>query len=186
MSWAEAADSGELLKLGLRRRVALRSFFLRRARPDEADDLVQEVFLRLHKRSPGPAVKSLDSYLFETASNVLVDQARRDTTRRRSEHCELSNIHHPVDERSPERVLRGRQEIAAALEALNELPARTREVFALVRFEGHSYKLIADRLGVSVSAVEKHMIKAMRHVGERLREQDDLEQPSQRRRNGPR
>ena len=51
--------------------------------------------------------------------------------------------------------------------ALHELPERTRVVFALHRFEEMSYAQIARRLQVSVSAIEKHMIKALAHLARR-------------------
>lgn len=159
---------------------ALRAFFSRRAPSSDVEDLVQEVLLRIHKRQPGAIVTNVEGYLFEVAANVLIDRGRRDRTRRRSDHCELQEIHHPVDEMSPERVLQGREQMARVLAALNTLPDRTRRIFILVRFEEMSYKLVAQRLGVSVSAVEKHVMKALRHLHERLRDQDDVDHVGQR------
>jgi RNA polymerase sigma factor (sigma-70 family) len=45
-----------------------------------------------------------------------------------------------------------------------DLPERTRTVFVLRRLEGQSYREISLRLGLSVSAVEKHMLRAVRHL----------------------
>ncbi|WP_184720746.1 RNA polymerase sigma factor [Caulobacter sp.] len=160
---------------GARFTPALRAFFSRRAHAADVEDLVQEVLLRIQKRQPGAVVSNVEGYLFEVAANVLIDRGRRDKTRRRSDHCELQEIHHPVDDMSPERVLQGRERMARAMAALNELPERTRRVFILVRFEEMSYKLVAQRLGVSVSAVEKHVMKALKHLHERLRDQDDVD-----------
>ena len=56
----------------------------------------------------------------------------------------------------------------ALLDALEELPPRTRQVFVLCRIEGMRQKGVAKRLGVSVSAIEKHMIKAIAHLSMRL------------------
>ena len=161
----------DLSDSGARFTPALRAFFSRRAHPNDVEDLVQEVLLRIQKRQPDAVVNNVEGYLFEVAANVLIDRGRRDKTRRRSDHCELQEIHHPVDEVSPERVLQGREQMARAMAALNELPERTRRVFILVRFEEMSYKLVAQRLGVSVSAVEKHVMKALRHLHARLRDQ---------------
>lgn len=47
------------------------------------------------------------------------------------------------------------------LKALNALPPRARQVVILRRFENLTYLQIAARLGISVSAVEKHMARAM-------------------------
>lgn len=170
----------DLSDSGARFTPALRAFFSRRAHPNDVEDLVQEVLLRIQKRQPDAVVNNVEGYLFEVAANVLIDRGRRDKTRRRSDHCELQEIHHPVDEVSPERVLKGREQMARAMAALNELPERTRRVFILVRFEEMSYKLVAQRLGVSVSAVEKHVMKALRHLHARLRDQDDVDHVGQR------
>jgi RNA polymerase sigma factor (sigma-70 family) len=181
-----AANAAELTEFGVAYATALRSFFSRRAPADDAEDLVQEVLLRIQKRKPDLVVQNVEGYLFEVAANVLIDRARRNRTRRRSDHCELTEFHHPVDEISPERVLQGREEMALAIAALNELPDRTRQVFTLVRFESMSYKLVASRFGISVSAVEKHVMKAMRHMSLRLRDADDVEQADERQQRGPR
>lgn len=164
-----------LVDSGARFIPALRAFFSRRAHAADVEDLVQEVLLRIQKRQPAPVVNNVEGYLFEVAANVLIDRGRRDRTRRRSDHCELQEIHHPVDEMSPERVLQAREQMARVMAALNALPERTRRVFILVRFEEMSYKLVAQRLGVSVSAVEKHVMKALKHLHERLRDQDDVD-----------
>lgn len=76
---------------------------------------------------------------------------------------------------SPERVLQGREQIARVLATLEALPERTRRVFILVRFEEMSYKLVAQRLGISVSAVEKHVMKALRQLHARLRDEDEVD-----------
>ncbi|MGH1559113.1 hypothetical protein ACRAWD_18400 [Caulobacter segnis] len=78
-------------------------------------------------------MNNVEGYLFEVAANVLIDRGRRDRTRRHHDHCELQEIHHPVDEMSPERVLQGRDEWRGAMAALNELPERTRRSSILVR-----------------------------------------------------
>jgi len=177
---ATPSEGGQALaETGARFTPALRAFFSRRAPVNDVDDLVQEVLLRIQKRQPEAMVNNVEGYLFEVAANVLIDRGRADRTRRRSDHCEFQEIHHPVDEMSPERVLQAREQMARALAALSELPERTRRVFVLVRFEEMSYKLVAQRLGVSVSAVEKHVMKALRHLNARLRDQNDAHHAGQ-------
>ncbi len=70
-----------------------------------------------------------------------------------------------VDDLVQEVFLRlARQSVAALKAALAELPERTQTVFVLHRFEGLRYGEIAVTLGISVSAVEKHMMRAMSHI----------------------
>ncbi len=68
----------------------------------------------------------------------------------------------------PERVLVGRDDLKLALSALGELTERTQAVFVLQRFEGRKNKEIARELGISVSAVEKHMVRALAHIARRV------------------
>lgn len=183
MAWADTTSARSepdgLAIASIPYQQALRAFFRRRADGHEIDDLIQEVLLRLHNRHGGE-VTNLSSFIFQTATNVLLDRRRRDTVRRRTAHCELEEIHHPLDERSPDRILEAKQEASVALDALSQLPVRTRAAFMLVRFEGVSYKAAAAQLGISVSAVEKHVTKALRVVSIRLQELDERQSPTAR------
>ena len=64
----------------------------------------------------------------------------------------------------PLRILEGKEELHAATASLPGLPERTRTVFILRRLEGQKYQDIAAHLGISVSAVEKHMVRAIQHL----------------------
>jgi len=144
---------------------ALRRWLTRRVRSEvDVDDALQDIWLRSHRLLAEGEVVNSEAYLFRTASSVLTDRARRSRVRNESQHRPLENIDHPVDEITPDRVLLGKEALAAALEKLQRLPERTRDVFVLSRFEGLSYREIANGMGISVSAVEKHMIKALRHL----------------------
>jgi RNA polymerase sigma factor (sigma-70 family) len=146
----------------------LRRYFAKRARAADIDDLVQEVFVRMQASHASSPIQHLDRYLFTVAANVLTDQARRRAVRHESEHESLEERHYPIEERTPERVLLDREALDVVASAIAELPARTREVFVLHRFEEMSGQSIATALGMSVSAVEKNIMKALRHLQGRL------------------
>jgi RNA polymerase sigma factor (sigma-70 family) len=152
-------------------RGALARFFQRHVHDsDEADDLVQEVFLRIVRRGDTADIEHLDGYIFETASNVLRDRSRRRKARLADRHVPFDLDRHDIAELGPERALLGREGLNAAGVALLELPERTRRTFILRRLEGLSYREIGRRLGVSVSAIEKHMQRAVRHLAARTGE----------------
>ncbi len=149
-------------------RGALNRFFQRNVQdPAEVDDLVQEVFLRIVKRGGAGQLEHLDGYIFQTASSVLMDRSRRRKVRASDRHIPLDLDRPDATEPGAERVLIGRQSLRAAGAILLELPERTRRVFILRRLEGLAYQEIAQRLGLSVSAVEKHMFRAVRHLAAR-------------------
>lgn len=170
MDGSEAPDE-ELARKAEALRGALTRYFARHVRDDaEIDDLVQDVFLRIVKRGGAEHLERFDGYVFETASSVLKDRHRRRQARRSDRHVEFEPERHGGSGPGPDSVLAGRQALRATTVALMELPERTRTVFVLRRLEGLGYREIALRLGLSVSAVEKHMLRAVRHLLSRTEE----------------
>jgi RNA polymerase sigma-70 factor (ECF subfamily) len=173
-----ASDHDELVaRLDARFRGPLMVFFLRRRfSRAEAEDLTQEVFVRMLGRDDAP--DSTDVYIFQVAANLLRDRARRRLTHKAEDHASLvapteltahGVENHPslVEDRSPERVLLAQESLAEAMRALGELGERTRHIYVLHRLEKMRHKEIAALLGLSVSAVEKHIIRAVAHLAER-------------------
>ena len=148
---------------------SLRRHFTRRTQNvTEIDDMVQEVFVRLIRRGGVAKLENLNAYVFETASSVLKDRLRKIQTRHENAHDQFDPDVHSGVEFSPEHVLLSRERLAQATASLLELPERTRAIFVLRRLEGMKFQDIAARLGISVSAVEKHMQRAMVHLMRRL------------------
>lgn len=149
--------------------------YFRRRVPDETEveDLVQDVFTRIVARDGGERVEHLGGYILKTASSVIADRARRRSVRHADSHVAFDADLHGGEEFDAERVLSGREDLDAAAAALLSLPERTRTVFVLRRLEGYSYREIAGHLGISVSAVEKHLVKAIRHLSTEMEKRLD-------------
>lgn len=143
---------------------ALRRYFLKKVTPPEADDLVQEVFARLQVRSVTTPVDNVEGYLFRSAANVLISHYRDQTGQGWDRHRPLEEWLEPHEEISPERTLIGKQAIERVIASLHDMPARSREAFLLHRFEELTGPAIAQRMGISVKAVEALLARAMRHV----------------------
>jgi RNA polymerase sigma-70 factor (ECF subfamily) len=148
---------------------AIHRYFARRAGAEETDDLAQEVYLHMLARADVTGIDNLEGYVFQVAANVLAAKGRRDRVRHTRQHIELNEFHHPVEESSPERILMERQLLKSISTAVLDLPVRTREVFVLHRFEEMTYGAIAAHLQISVSAVEKHIMRAMRLLTARMK-----------------
>jgi RNA polymerase sigma-70 factor (ECF subfamily) len=168
----EAKPAGGESEAFLRRmsdayRQPLIRFFRRRVGSEaEAEDLAQEVFLRLLRRPDAETIDNPEAFLFRTAVNLLRDRARRNNTFA-SHALDLAARQDSIEGLSPERVLQGRQSLAAAMRILEELDERVRDAFILNRLEGLKYAEIAELFGVSVSSVEKYVIKALAHLARR-------------------
>jgi RNA polymerase sigma-70 factor (ECF subfamily) len=168
----EAPNERDLLAaLSERYRASLRRYFARRIRtPVDAEDLIQEVFLRLTRRGDFRSIEHIGGYLFTVAANVLQERLRYRQSRGIELHDEYREDLHAIEVISPERVLIGRQSVARVAQALRDLPESVRTAFVLHRFEGMHQPQIAQRLGVSVSAVEKYIARALVHIKQRMDE----------------
>jgi len=163
------AESKQLDDFARKYTPALTRYFRKRApQPADVDDLIQEVFSRLARRVEGSSIEQPESYLLRAAGNVWRDYLRKRQTHAEASHDEFRDEQHAREENSPEHVLQGRQAVELVISALNELPQRTCQVFVLCRIEGMGHRAVAKRLGVSVSSIEKHMMKAIAHLAIRL------------------
>lgn len=161
---ADLAQPAQIDDLARRLGGPLARYFGARVRGGaDIEDLVQEVFLRLARRSEAEPIESLEGYVFVIANSVLADAFRHDS-RRIPRGGSSDHLAPTPDHRSPERIYLAREEIDLVERGLLELPERTRFVFVLNRYEELTYAQIARRLGVSVSAVEKHMMRALAHL----------------------
>jgi RNA polymerase sigma factor (sigma-70 family) len=177
---AEAATSAKALRAGaalviasLSQRLgpALRNYFKRRRIPrDDVEDLVQDVFTRLAARPNVESLERPEGYLFATASNLLRDRHRRMTARAAEDHESYEEARHGAEPGilDPERALLSAQMIVKLGEALLELPARSRTIFILYHLEDLSHQEIAQRTGVAISTIERHMSRVNAHLLTRM------------------
>jgi RNA polymerase sigma factor (sigma-70 family) len=170
-STVRPATEPDLSRLDRRYRPALMAFFMRRAAShSDAEDMTQELFAKLATTQASP--DNADAYIFQMAANLLRDRGRREKVRanyRASVHAGIGagiGDQEPLD---PARVLLGRESLGEVSDALRELPDRTRAIFLLFRLEGMKQSELAALYGVSVSAVQKHILKAMTHLTRRVR-----------------
>lgn len=164
-----APTAPDLKTLYFEQREAMRRFFQARLGAGaDVEDLLQDLYLKTAALDGATPVREPRAYLYRLASNLMMDRwrstrrsAARDAAWRMTNHVAGPN-EDIADAPSAEAVVDGRQRLAALTRALDALPERTRTIFGLHKFEGLSYAETADRLGVSRSTVEKHMMEALR------------------------
>lgn len=146
-------------------RPALIRFFERRSFPlPDAEDMTQEVFLRITRLNGKREIWQPAGFLFQTAANVMRDRLRRDAVRHRNDHVSYDDVDAGDEAPSEEAVYEEREALSRFIAVLEELTPKCRMVFLLHKYEGLSYSDIARQLDVSVSAIEKHMMNAIRHI----------------------
>ncbi len=150
-------------------REPLLRFFSRHAQNAwDAEELTQEVFCKILKRDRGVADQYPESHVYTIAWSVLRDRARRDKVRQRGNHVEFDEVTGNAASLPLEQQLASEQQYQRFLACLEALKPKTRNIFLLSRYEGMTYTEIADHYGLSVSAVEKHMIKALTEIKKSL------------------
>lgn len=154
-----------LSQIFMANRAALLRFLRARGAGDDAEDLLQDMWMKLEAKDLGPVADPLP-YLYRMANNLMLDRYRSTTRRERREQdwaggaggvmAEPTDVV-PIDERM---VLAERLKKARA--ALAALGPRVELVFRRFRIEGVGQKAIAEELGVSLTTVEKDLQKAYR------------------------
>jgi RNA polymerase sigma factor (sigma-70 family) len=129
-----------------------------------AEELVQDLFLRLLRKPDLFTFDNVNGYIFEAAMNLIRDRARKSEVRAESLHVDIEGLELQSNEPSAERVFAGRQKLDRLMTAIEKMPFRTRSILILNRFEGMTYAQIAEKMGITVSAVEKHIMKALMHL----------------------
>ena len=156
-----------------RMRGPLMAFFIRRiGNVSDAEDLTQETLIRASRRIDSARSETTDGYIFQIALNLIRDRARR--TKVRDTHHETLKYREQLRVvSSPEDVLEIDMQLESLERALNALPERTRQVFLLRRLDNVSYKEMSDMFGISVSALEKHMTRAIARIAAQFQENND-------------
>lgn len=143
---------------------------------DDADDLIQEAFLRLQVYCRDHTVDKPEAILVRTALNLSIDQSRHDDRSPVDYGGGLEKVTLIDPGPSPDAVYAGQERLQHWKRGLAALSPRRREVFLLNRLAGYSFRQIAATLGISLSMVEKHAARALLFLTdwmEQLDEQND-------------
>jgi len=134
-----------------------------------AEDVVQEAYLRFDRPWDRSEIATPVGYLFRIVRNLAVDWSRRVALERR--HVDLVEEPPAIAESraTPEEEVSHRQELALVMEALAELPERSRQALEMHRFGGLTLEEIGRRLRVSPALVHGLIHKALIHCQAKLR-----------------
>ncbi|MBY0521084.1 MAG: RNA polymerase sigma factor [Sphingomonas sp.] len=160
----EILEIGDLRRTFIALQPALIRFVVARgASYEDAHDVVQDLYLKL-ERVPVDTLIEARAYLYRMADNLMLDRHRASQRRvRRDDAWTETNfdVRTDYDEQpSADRVVIARQSLSQVNRTLDTLPLRTADIFRRFRIEGETQKDIAADLGISLSAVEKHLQRA--------------------------
>lgn len=143
---------------------------------DAAEDLLQELWIRVSSNPGGPIATPL-SYLYRAANNLMLDHYRssRQAVRRDVAWSEVTGatVAGRSDDPSSDRILIGRERAAMAHAALDALGPRPARIFRRHRIDGIPQRQIAGELGVSLSTVESDLRLGYRAMSDLRRRFDE-------------
>jgi len=143
---------------------------------DAAEDLLQELWIRVSTAAQGPVAQPL-SYLYRAANNLMLDRYRslQQAAKRDADWVSVATSGTgEAEEPSAERPLIAREHLRLAEETLEGLGPRAAAVFRRHRIDGIAQKVIARELNVSLSTVEADLRTAYRAMLDLRRRLDEV------------
>ncbi|MFL5298522.1 MAG: sigma-70 family RNA polymerase sigma factor [Phenylobacterium sp.] len=139
-----------------------------------AEDVAQELYLKLASRGDSAEVSNPQAMLYRMALNLMVDRARgeqraaaRDTAWRQVARSQVGGVD-IADEPAADDAAASAQRLRQLVAAVADLPPQAGRAFRLHKLEGLSHAETARAMGLSVKAVEKHVSAALKSLAARL------------------
>lgn len=133
-----------------------------------AEDLLQDIWLKIQDVDRAQPIGNPLSYLFKSCENAVRDAKRSDARKLARETLWVeqgdSHVSGGRDQLTPERIAIERDHLRSVYAELNKLPDRTREIFLSFRVHEKPQQDIANHYNISISAVEKHLQRAYRVI----------------------
>ncbi|WP_293453151.1 RNA polymerase sigma factor [Phenylobacterium sp.] len=140
-----------------------------------AEDLLQDLFVKLSTTDAGAEVKAPAALLYRMATNLLIDHvrsaqrsSRRSAEWRRDTRVQLAGEDVSQEPAADEAII-SRERIRLLADAVADLPPQMGRAFRLHKLEGLSQAQTAQAMGVSTKMIEQHIAAAVRRLSERLR-----------------
>lgn len=166
--------SSDSPSLAAQMRPALVKFFKRKTgNPVEAEDLAQDVLVRVLGHALWKSPEQAKGYIFRAAINRWRDRRRRLQTQGKTVPWEeeLANVDAGI-ESAPERVLIAREEFTQVVGVLDAMNERTQAVLMMIKLEQMKAAAVAELLGISESAVNKHLAKGLACLAQARKQQE--------------
>ncbi len=142
--------------------------------PAQAEDLIQDLYVKITALDIDYAIDNPTGFLFRMANNLYLNRLRSrasDQNRDQAWHeVHKSQFGNDLVDEAPsaEEELAGRQQLRLVMETLGQMPEKTQDIFRLHKFDGLTQPQVAARLGISISSVEKHLSSALRQLTAKL------------------
>ena len=141
---------------------------LRILHDDEASkDVVADAFELVWRRLQDSDVDKLSSYLLTTVKNVCLDYIRKQNIRNRYVQASVQSV--GKQSFNPEEVDLHEEKIQTIMRSLDELTPRTQQIVTMCYVQRKKYREVAEELGISESAVKKHIMQALSYMRQKFK-----------------
>ena len=131
---------------------------------DQAEDIVQDAFIKLWDNCSKVVFEKSKSYLFTVARNLFLNEVAH---KKIVLQHQMDAVNETYNE-TPQYLLEEQEFMKRLKDAIANLPGKQREVFLLSRIEKKKYSEIAEITGITVKAVEKRMSQALLELRDKL------------------
>lgn len=128
-------------------------------------DITQETFSRVIKKANTNTIQNERAFLYRVAKNVMVDEFRKNSKKTEVLYDEETHIQNT--DTSETSIIEEEQQKELMYE-IDTLPKKRRQAFILHIIEGYSRKEVADIMGLSVSAIDKHITRASDQIKDNI------------------
>ena len=141
---------------------------LRILHDDEASkDVVADAFELVWRRLQDSDVDKLSSYLLTAVKNVCLDYIRKQNIRSRYVQASVQAV--GKQSFNPEEVDLHEEKIQTIMRSLDELTPRTQQIVTMCYVQRKKYREVAEELGISESAVKKHIMQALSYMRQKFK-----------------
>lgn len=141
---------------------------------DDAEEIVQDAFQNYLNIDSAESVENPKAFLYKTAHNLALNHLRKSGYR----NAHLASLEAEEESTSLEREVISQRDVQSVQESINALPEITRRVFLANRIDGQTYPQISSEFELSISQVQKHMIKALNYLRKKLDRDPNLDNPN--------
>ncbi|MBR9871441.1 MAG: RNA polymerase sigma factor [Gammaproteobacteria bacterium] len=131
-------------------------------RSQEAEDVVQEVFVKVIAAQRKREISSPKAYLFQTARNISLKQLNKPSYKLTDVMGDILPESDLLTSRELEEEFESSENFELFCRAVRDLPVKCRRAFVLCRIYGYSHKEVAAHMDISLKAVEGHLARALR------------------------
>ena len=137
---------------------------------EEAEDIVQEVFIRLwQKRKSLDKIKNIEAWSMTITRNLTIDKLKAN----RLEFKDLHNVEDRAQEKSnPEELVEQSESLAGIRNIIDSLSEKQKQVILLRDIEGHTYQEIGDIIGIDQNLVKVTLFRARENVRKKILKTD--------------